>query len=89
MEKKKKSVPSEYSIELRDINGQRTHRSFRDRNEFYRWAVDQNRSANTDELEILIITRAIPPGVLSSQHILYSSLWHERLSWDELVGYLA
>lgn len=89
MDKKKKNPPAEYTIEVRDINGRRALASFKDRNEFYRWAVDQSRFASQDGNEILLITRAIPEGVLSSQHILYCSLWGESLSWEELVGYLA
>lgn len=63
-----------YTIETRDVNGKREIHEFETREDFYAWALDMDD-------EILLITYG--------QSILYSSLVHPAIDWDELVAYLA
>ena len=80
-----------YTIETRDINGKRETHTFATREEFYAWAldVDQNKYGPAYELEILLITCAIPVNGTYEQSILFCSLVHPAVYWSELVAYLA
>ena len=85
------TTDARYSIEIRDINGNRNTMIFENQQETYEYCLNMSNHNRTNEYEILNVAKY--ENILGHTYAmtLYSSLNHTTFSanWDDILGYFA